>query len=143
MIVNLQRTPKDKKASLVIHARCDAVMRRVMARLDLPIPPYNRVDTVQLHCSQSLIPGEEGTSKRRVTVRICDQHAQEKPPPMIATALICISKVYKTILSLLQNPKIRHTSPALPIGPQKSDPMYSVSIIYGAPHFCRLRCLQP
>mgnify|MGYP001129381280 CR=1 FL=1 len=34
-IVNLQKTPKDKKAALVIHARCDLVMQRLMVGLGL------------------------------------------------------------------------------------------------------------
>jgi hypothetical protein len=53
-IVNLQATPKDGRAALVIRGRCDAVMRRVMARLaragcegvPAQLPPYVRTDVV-------------------------------------------------------------------------------------------------
>ncbi|XP_035819118.1 NAD-dependent protein deacetylase SRT1 isoform X6 [Zea mays] len=39
-IVNLQATPKDKKASLVIHGLVDKVIAGVMSKLSLRIPPY-------------------------------------------------------------------------------------------------------
>eukprot|EP00882_Tetradesmus_deserticola_P015171 GHRQ01016155.1.p2 GENE.GHRQ01016155.1~~GHRQ01016155.1.p2 ORF type:complete len:195 (+),score=104.16 GHRQ01016155.1:173-757(+) len=47
-IVNLQATPKDKKAHCVIHARVDEVMSVIMQQLDIPIPAYTRTDRVQL-----------------------------------------------------------------------------------------------
>ena len=47
-IVNLQKTPKDKHADLVVHAKCDDVMRRVMALLECPIPSYVRRDVFSL-----------------------------------------------------------------------------------------------
>lgn len=37
-IVNLQKTPKDARAAIVIHAKIDAVMRCVMEELGVPIP---------------------------------------------------------------------------------------------------------
>ena len=46
VIVNLQQTPKDKKAHLVIHAKADDVMRHVMDSLGLPVPAYRRTDTL-------------------------------------------------------------------------------------------------
>ena len=36
VIINLQKTPKDKKAALLIHARCDDVMGGVLRSLGLP-----------------------------------------------------------------------------------------------------------
>uniref|UniRef100_A0ACD5Z268 Uncharacterized protein n=1 Tax=Avena sativa TaxID=4498 RepID=A0ACD5Z268_AVESA len=47
-IVNLQATPKDKKASLVIHGLVDKVIAGVMCILNLRIPPYIRIDFIQL-----------------------------------------------------------------------------------------------
>ena len=40
MIVNLQRTPLDHKAHLRIFARTDDVMKQVMAKLSMQIPPF-------------------------------------------------------------------------------------------------------
>lgn len=40
VIVNLQRTPLDRSAALVIHAKCDDVMEGLMTRLATPIPPF-------------------------------------------------------------------------------------------------------
>ncbi|GAB4818265.1 hypothetical protein N2152v2_005311 [Parachlorella kessleri] len=51
-IVNLQKTPKDKKAAVVIHARCDLVMQRLMAGLHLRAEPYTRRDTVAIRVHQ-------------------------------------------------------------------------------------------
>lgn len=47
-LVNLQKTPKDKHARVIVHARCDDVMRRVMQRLRLPVPPFVRRDRFAL-----------------------------------------------------------------------------------------------
>ena len=38
--MNLQATPLDSVADLIIHATCDDVMRAVMAKLELDIPPF-------------------------------------------------------------------------------------------------------
>jgi hypothetical protein len=43
-IVNLQKTPKHSQAHLTVHAKCDDVMRQVMAHLDRPIPTFTRRD---------------------------------------------------------------------------------------------------
>lgn len=49
-IINLQRTQHDNKAvksgGVVCHARCDDVMRLLVARLGLQVPPYERRDAV-------------------------------------------------------------------------------------------------
>ncbi|CAM9565932.1 unnamed protein product, partial [Hapterophycus canaliculatus] len=41
-IVNLQKTPKDARASVVIRAKIDTVMRGVMHELGVPFPVYRR-----------------------------------------------------------------------------------------------------
>eukprot|EP00904_Undaria_pinnatifida_P005229 jgi/Undpi1/1836/HiC_scaffold_12.g05223.m1 len=45
-IVNLQKTPKDARAEIVIHAKIDAVMRCVMQELGVAIPVFRRVETL-------------------------------------------------------------------------------------------------
>jgi NAD-dependent SIR2 family protein deacetylase len=40
VIVNLQKTPMDQYAALVIHGKCDDVMNRVMKKLNLEIPEW-------------------------------------------------------------------------------------------------------
>ncbi|KAK8545760.1 hypothetical protein V6N13_067025 [Hibiscus sabdariffa] len=54
VIVNLQKTPKDKKASLVIHGFVDKVIAGVMELLNMQIPPYIRIDLFQIILTQSL-----------------------------------------------------------------------------------------
>jgi hypothetical protein len=41
VIVNLQWTPKDRAASLIIRARCDALMHALTTRLGVAVPPYD------------------------------------------------------------------------------------------------------
>ena len=40
VIVNLQRTPLDPLAKLLIHAKCDDVSKLLMTKLGLPIPQF-------------------------------------------------------------------------------------------------------
>ena len=40
VIVNLQKTPLDSYAALVIHGKCDEVMAKVMQKLQIPIPEW-------------------------------------------------------------------------------------------------------
>lgn len=72
VIVNLQRTQHDNKAiksgGLVCRARCDEVMAALAARLELDIPPYERLDAVvvghQQHPSSGGSRGGNGGSVR-------------------------------------------------------------------------------
>ncbi|GMH35465.1 hypothetical protein BSKO_03333 [Bryopsis sp. KO-2023] len=63
-IVNLQKTPKDGDADLVIHSRVDEVMRSLMGRLKIKVPNFLRRDWFVFLHRQSL-PKE--TSARRQT----------------------------------------------------------------------------
>ena len=42
VIVNLQKTPADYAASLVIHERIDKVVKLLMKKLEIPIPDFRR-----------------------------------------------------------------------------------------------------
>ena len=50
-IVNLQQTCKDKHADVVLHAKCDDVMRTLVGALGLQLPVYQRRDTFILECT--------------------------------------------------------------------------------------------
>lgn len=50
-IVNLQCTPKDGKAALLVRARVDAVMARVARALAVEVPAYVRRDRVRVRCA--------------------------------------------------------------------------------------------
>ena len=40
VIVNLSTTKMDKKADLIIHAKCDDIMRMVIEQLPIKVPQY-------------------------------------------------------------------------------------------------------
>ncbi|KAL6660444.1 hypothetical protein ACP70R_001990 [Stipagrostis hirtigluma subsp. patula] len=77
-IVNLQATPKDKKASIVIRGLVDEVITGVMSMLNLRIPPYIRTDFVQLSLRHSL-------KKKcvRWTLRVTSIHGLRAPLPFV------------------------------------------------------------
>ncbi|GLI63761.1 hypothetical protein VaNZ11_006835, partial [Volvox africanus] len=54
VIVNLQKTPKDRKANLIIRSRVDLVMALLMQELGLQVPPYIRTEglVVEHHLSE-------------------------------------------------------------------------------------------
>ncbi|XP_048554448.1 NAD-dependent protein deacetylase SRT1 isoform X2 [Triticum urartu] len=73
-IVNLQATPKDKKASLVIHGFVDKVIAGVMCILSLRIPPYIRTDFIQL-----LLRHTVKKKCVRWTLRVTSVHGMRAP----------------------------------------------------------------
>ncbi|EIE25513.1 SIR2-family protein HDAC1 [Coccomyxa subellipsoidea C-169] len=83
VIINLQATPKDKKASLVIHGRADEVMRRVMANLAFPIPSYVREDSVTIgHVQEQPMGSGKG---HPFNVRISSVHGENCAMPLVQT----------------------------------------------------------
>lgn len=70
VIVNLQKTPKDKHAALVVRMKVDEVMRIVMHELNLTVPPYVRVDRLRA----SHIVGNQTSKGTDLTVRIGSAH---------------------------------------------------------------------
>ncbi|GJP37712.1 hypothetical protein CLOM_g22136 [Closterium sp. NIES-68] len=65
VIVNLQKTPKDKKASLVIGARVDQVMAHLMACLHLTVPPFYRTYCLCIrHCLTPAQPRGKRAGKK-------------------------------------------------------------------------------
>ena len=84
MIINLQKTPKDKKASLVIHARCDEVMQQLMSQMQLPIPSYTRQDSVLVtHALKKGRVLQDGVQSMSCTLRVQSTHGQKCPLPLV------------------------------------------------------------
>ncbi|KAH9804214.1 NAD-dependent protein deacetylase SRT1 [Citrus sinensis] len=83
-----QKTPKDKKASLVIHGFVDKVVAGVMDLLNLRIPPYIRIDLLQIIVTQSL-----SSDKKFVnwTLRITSVHGQTAQLPFIKSVEVSFS----------------------------------------------------
>jgi len=83
VIVNLQRTPKDAKAALVVRARVDAVMARVARTLGVAVPPYVRVDRVRVR--HVLLDGG-----MRVELKLLSVHGDDAPLPWLeACEVVC------------------------------------------------------
>lgn len=80
VIVNLQKTPKDKKANLLIHGLVDKVISGVMDFLNLQIPPFVRIDFFQIILTQAL-----SSDKKNVNwnLRVASVHGQKAPLPFI------------------------------------------------------------
>ena len=69
-IANLQATPLDRRAAIVVHAPVDELMARVMGHLNLPIPAYTRTDVMCVsHEAGGTLPRSESCPPRR-TIRL-------------------------------------------------------------------------
>ncbi|KAK9152390.1 hypothetical protein Syun_010699 [Stephania yunnanensis] len=83
VIVNLQQTPKDKKASLVIHGLVDKVMLGVMNLLGLRIPPYVRLDLFQVNLK--LFHRNAERKYVKWTLRVASVHGQRAQLPFLSS----------------------------------------------------------
>eukprot|EP00878_Enallax_costatus_P013147 GHUV01013740.1.p1 GENE.GHUV01013740.1~~GHUV01013740.1.p1 ORF type:complete len:467 (+),score=218.24 GHUV01013740.1:865-2265(+) len=61
-IINLQATPKDKRAEVVIHAKVDEIMAVIMQQLQLPIPRFTRTDQLLLSHMYTAVNGSKNGS---------------------------------------------------------------------------------
>jgi len=75
VIVNLQATPKDSRASVLIRAKTDIVMLGVARRLGLRVPVYERTD--------SAVVGHRDVGNGFV-VRVGSKHGWGNPVPWLA-----------------------------------------------------------
>ncbi|KAI3848756.1 hypothetical protein MKW98_012467 [Papaver atlanticum] len=82
VIVNLQSTPKDKKAGLVIHGLVDKVLAGVMQLLNMRIPPYVRVDFLQI-CFKRLISKDNDQRYVRWALSVGSVHGSRAPLPFV------------------------------------------------------------
>jgi len=83
VVVNLQATPVDKRASLVLRRPADDVMRAVMASLRLPIPDYERRDSLLLRHETGNGGGAAG---QLFTLHLQSCHGARCPLPWLASA---------------------------------------------------------
>ncbi|KAJ9551596.1 hypothetical protein OSB04_015641 [Centaurea solstitialis] len=81
VIVNLQQTSKDNKASLVIHGFVDKVMAGVLNHLNVQIPPYVRVDLFQIIFNQFRCVSE--TKYAKWSLRVTSVHGEKAVLPFL------------------------------------------------------------
>jgi mono-ADP-ribosyltransferase sirtuin 6 len=80
VIVNLQETPKDRMATMLVRAKTDVVMAGVMRRLGLTVPEYVRYDRVNVGLRLSSISDPE---RRTFAVRVGSSHGWANPVPWL------------------------------------------------------------
>ncbi|ESQ42870.1 hypothetical protein EUTSA_v10013461mg [Eutrema salsugineum] len=98
VIVNLQKTPKDKKANVVIHGFVDKVVAGVMEALNMKIPPYVRIDLFQIILTQSLSRDQRYINW---TLRVASVHGMTSQLPFVDSVEISFSdnqKYKETVL---------------------------------------------
>ena len=85
VIVNLQATPKDRMANLLIRAKTDVVMAGVMRRLGLRVPEYVRRDsvTVSFFPSSTFDPTDAGEGPPTLAARAGSSHGWGNPIPWL------------------------------------------------------------
>ncbi|XP_058219029.1 NAD-dependent protein deacetylase SRT1 [Rhododendron vialii] len=89
VIVNLQKTPKDKKANMVIHGLVDKVIVGVIDQLNMQIPPFVRTDLLQIIFTQGLsIDGRF----MNWTLRVASVHGKEAPLPFVHSVEVSFSE---------------------------------------------------
>ncbi|CAH8279798.1 unnamed protein product [Arabidopsis lyrata] len=88
VIVNLQKTPKDKKANVVIHGLVDKVVAGVMESLNMKIPPYVRIDLFQIILTQSLSGDQRFINW---TLRVASVHGLTSQLPFIESIEVSFS----------------------------------------------------
>ncbi|KAI3708188.1 hypothetical protein L2E82_37320 [Cichorium intybus] len=81
VIVNLQETPKDNRASLVIRGFVDKVMAGVLHLLKMKIPSYVRVDLFQIIFNQFRCTSE--TKYAKWSLRVTSVHGEKALLPFI------------------------------------------------------------
>ncbi|KAG1662953.1 hypothetical protein FOA52_006706 [Chlamydomonas sp. UWO 241] len=97
VIVNLQKTPRDRQAHIIARARVDFCMALLMRELKLAVPPYVRTDTAIV--AHRVVSGSSGGSGGGgsgssgagvwgLRVRVHSAHGEECPMPMVASVAL-------------------------------------------------------
>lgn len=118
IIVNLQPTPKDKKACLVIHGFVDKVMAGVMQLLNLWIPPYFRIDLLKVifnfQCS-------EERKYAKWSLRVVSIHGERAPLPFIKSVEVSFPERPELKVAVLQkHPFLLKRNKQIPLASRKS-----------------------
>ena len=84
-IVNLQKTPKDRHATLVVHAKVDRVMWGLTRRLGVAVPDHARRDALIVSHETGNASGSGGVEFR---IRVDSAHGRGCPVPWLASARV-------------------------------------------------------
>nr|XP_043628763.1 NAD-dependent protein deacetylase SRT1-like [Erigeron canadensis] len=86
VIVNLQKTPKDNKASVVLRGFVDKVMAGVLQLLNMHIHAYVRVDLFQIIFNHSRCTTESKYIKW--SLKVISVHGEKAPLPCIESVVV-------------------------------------------------------
>ncbi len=89
VIVNLQPTPKDKRATHVVHAPVDEVMAAIVSALGLRVPAYVRTDALRI-AHDVKIEQRAGERVRELLVWLFSCHGKGCPMPWLDRAEVVL-----------------------------------------------------
>jgi len=82
VLVNLQKTPKDRFAAIKIHAPVDKVILAVMAALDIPIPSFTRTLNLVTEV-EAADPEGDSTKSGEIEALIYPACGKDCPMPLV------------------------------------------------------------
>eukprot|EP00798_Chlamydomonas_sp_ICE-L_P021068 gene21068-27948_t len=94
VIVNLQKTPRDGKAKMLVRSRVDPFMALLMDKLKIPVPPYIRRDGVVLRYATTASPSAESASHCGTwgfSLSINSPHGSSHSVPMVEAATLTLT----------------------------------------------------
>ncbi|KAG2449351.1 hypothetical protein HYH02_005506 [Chlamydomonas schloesseri] len=97
VIVNLQKTPKDRRANLLLRARVDLAMALLMRELGMQVPPYIRTETLvvdhEVAAAAAAVSGPaSGGAVYGLTVHVSSRHGRSCPLPIVESLEIVLQK---------------------------------------------------
>ncbi|EFC37587.1 silent information regulator family protein [Naegleria gruberi] len=95
VIVNLQKTPKDKKSSLRIFAKTDDVINGIMERLSLSIPSYVLKSEFTLGATEKEEKSIFGNIRRKIGVSLTSPIKGARILSELEMRLVCEKKILK------------------------------------------------
>eukprot|EP01026_Neomeris_dumetosa_P013978 TRINITY_DN14989_c0_g1_i5.p1 TRINITY_DN14989_c0_g1~~TRINITY_DN14989_c0_g1_i5.p1 ORF type:complete len:461 (+),score=68.86 TRINITY_DN14989_c0_g1_i5:89-1471(+) len=84
VIVNLQETPKDKHAHMIIRGKSDDIMKKLIIQLNCVVPIYRRQELISVKLQQSKPQLDtDGVEMTDVKLTFCGLDGPNQPIPMI------------------------------------------------------------
>ncbi|KAI3990438.1 hypothetical protein MKX01_021373 [Papaver californicum] len=102
-VLDWDATPKDKKAGLVIHGLVDKVIASVMHLLNMRIPPYMRIDFLQI-CFKRLLSKDNDKRYVKWAVSVVSAHGSRAPLPFVRSVEVLFQESTILKVAILTKP---------------------------------------